>query len=121
MHRVSFLRYPRSTSRCRRSLQCRVLRVFEKYDIILCPTCPTAAFKLGSKVDNPLEMYLSDLYTVFVNLARIPSISVPAGKTSVDGMPIGMQFAGAMFSESKLLRLAQSWEEDHKGCGVPVK
>lgn len=96
-------------------------KVFEKYDIILCPTCPTAAFKLGSKVDNPLEMYLSDLYTVFVNLARIPSISVPAGNTTVDGMPIGMQFAGAMFSESKLLRLAQSWEEDHKGCGVPVK
>ena len=105
----------------RARIQREVAQVFEKYDIILCPTCPTAAFKLGSKVDNPLEMYLSDLYTVFVNLARIPSISVPAGKTSGDGMPIGMQFAGAMFSEEKILRLAQNWEDDHKGCGVPVK
>ena len=105
----------------RARIQRDVAKVFEKYDFILCPTCPTAAFKLGSKVDNPLEMYLSDLYTTFVNLARIPSISVPAGKTSGDGMPIGMQFAGAMFSEEKILRLAQNWEDDHKGCGVPVK
>ena len=66
-------------------------------------------------------MYLSDLYTTFVNLARIPSINVPAGKTSKDGMPIGMQFAGKMFNESLILRLAQNWEDDHAGCGVPVK
>ena len=105
----------------RARIQREVAAVFEKYDIILCPTCPTAAFKLGAKVDNPLEMYLSDLYTTFVNLARIPSINVPAGRTSADNMPIGMQFAGAMFSESKILRLAQSWEQEHKDCGIPVK
>ncbi|MCQ2591434.1 MAG: Asp-tRNA(Asn)/Glu-tRNA(Gln) amidotransferase subunit GatA [Treponema sp.] len=105
----------------RARIQSEVAAVFEKYDLILCPTCPTAAFKLGSKVDDPLEMYLSDLYTTFVNLARIPSISVPAGKTSKDGMPIGMQFAGPMFSETKILRVAQNWEEAHQGCGVPVK
>ena len=105
----------------RARIQREVAAVFEKYDIILCPTCPTAAFKLGSKVDNPLEMYLSDLYTTFVNLARIPSINVPAGRTSADGMPIGMQFAGAMFSEAKIMRLAQNWENDHKDCGIPVK
>lgn len=105
----------------RARIQKEVAAVFEKYDIILCPTCPTAAFKLGSKVDDPLEMYLSDLYTTFVNLARIPSINVPAGKTSKDGMPIGMQFAGKMFSEEKLLRLAANFEADHPGCGVPVK
>ncbi len=105
----------------RARIQREVAAVFEKYDIILCPTCPTAAFKLGSKVDNPLEMYLSDLYTTFVNLARIPSINVPAGHTSADGMPIGMQFAGAMFSEAKIMRLAQNWENDHKDCGIPVK
>ena len=105
----------------RARIQREVAAVFEKYDIILCPTCPTAAFKLGSKVDDPLEMYLSDLYTTFVNLARIPSINVPAGKTSKDGMPIGMQFAGKMFNESLILRLAQNWEDDHTGCGVPVK
>lgn len=105
----------------RARIQKEVASVFENYDIILCPTCPTSAFKLGSKVDDPLEMYLSDLYTTFVNLARIPSINVPAGKTSKDGMPIGMQFAGKMFSEEKLLRLAQNFEQDHPLCGVPVK
>ena len=105
----------------RARIQKEVAAVFENYDIILCPTCPTAAFKLGSKVDDPLEMYLSDLYTTFVNLARIPSINVPAGRTEKDNMPIGMQFAGKMFNESLILRLAQSWEEEHKGCGIPVK
>ena len=105
----------------RARIQREVAAVFENYDIILCPTCPTAAFKLGSKVDSPLEMYLSDLYTTFVNLARIPSINVPAGYTSDCNMPIGMQFAGKMFDEVKILRLAQSWEEDHSGCGIPVK
>ncbi|MBR1637751.1 MAG: Asp-tRNA(Asn)/Glu-tRNA(Gln) amidotransferase subunit GatA [Treponema sp.] len=105
----------------RARIQREVAAVFEKYDIILCPTCPTAAFKLGSKVDNPLEMYLSDLYTTFVNLARIPSINVPAGRTSADNMPIGMQFAGAMFSEKKILRLAQTWDGEHMMCGLPVQ
>ena len=105
----------------RARIQREVAAVFDKYDVILCPTCPTAAFKLGSKVDSPLEMYLSDLYTTFVNLARIPSISVPAGKTSKDGMPIGMQFAGKMFNESLILQIAQNWEDDHKECGIPVK
>jgi aspartyl-tRNA(Asn)/glutamyl-tRNA(Gln) amidotransferase subunit A len=72
-------------------------------------------------------MYLSDLYTMFVNLARIPSLSVPAGKTKA-GMPVGIQFAGAMFSEARLLRTAQAWEEEHTGfveqrsaCGIPVE
>jgi aspartyl-tRNA(Asn)/glutamyl-tRNA(Gln) amidotransferase subunit A len=105
----------------RARIQRDVAKVFESYDIILCPTCSTAAFKLGSKVDNPLEMYLSDLYTTFVNLARIPSINVPAGRTSSDNMPIGMQFAGKMFSEPKILRLAQNWEKDHPQIGIPVK
>ena len=105
----------------RARIQKEVAALFEKYDIILCPTCPTAAFKLGSKVDDPLEMYLSDLYTTFVNLARIPSISVPAGKKSSDGMPVGMQFAGKMFDEAKILRLAEAWEIEHPACGIPVK
>ena len=111
----------------RARIQREVAELFKSYDIILCPTCPTAAFKLGQKVDDPLEMYLSDLFTTFVNLSRIPSISVPAGYTSgtqAQGgtpMPVGVQFAGAMFSEAKILRLAQNWENDHKLCGCPVK
>ena len=104
----------------RARIQREVAALFENYDIILCPVCPTPAFKLGEKYDDPLAMYLSDLYTVFVNLARIPSISVPAGSNK-NGMPIGIQFAGAMFSEAKILQLAQAWEDEHEHCGIPVK
>lgn len=104
----------------RARIQREMAELFKEYDLILCPTCPTAAFKLGQKVDDPLEMYLSDLFTTFVNLARIPSLSVPAGATK-DGMPIGIQFAGAMFSEARILQIAQAWENDHPGCGIPVK
>lgn len=106
----------------RARIQREMAKLFENYDIVLCPTCPTPAFKLGQKVDNPLEMYLSDMYTTFVNLARIPSINVPAGiAKNTDNMPIGMQFVGPMFSESKLLQIAQVWEDDHKGCGIPCE
>lgn len=103
----------------RARIQREMSELFKKYDIVLCPTCPTPAFKLGQKVDSPLEMYLSDLYTTFVNLARIPSISVPAGVAKhTDKMPIGIQFAGPMFSEVKILQIAQSWEDDHIDCGI---
>lgn len=107
----------------RARIQREIAALFENYDLMLCPTCPTPAFKLGAKVDDPLEMYLSDLFTTFVNLARIPSLSVPAGAASekTDGMPIGVQFAGAMFSEARILRIAQAWENEHTGCGVPLR
>lgn len=100
----------------RARIQKEIAELFKSYDLILCPTCPTAAFKLGQKVDDPLEMYLSDLYTVFVNLSRIPSLSVPAGFTSEakGKMPVGIQFAGAMFSEVKILKIAQKWSEEHR-------
>lgn len=97
----------------RSRIQREIATLFEKFDLILCPTCPTPAFKLGQKIDDPLEMYLSDLFTTFVNLARIPSISVPAGYAS-NGMPIGIQFAGKMFDEVRILQIAQSWEEAHR-------
>ena len=103
----------------RARIQREMSELFKNYDLVLCPTCPTPAFKLGQKVDSPLEMYLSDLFTTFVNLARIPSLSVPAGKAT-DGMPVGIQFAGAMFSEAKILRTAQAWEDEHEGCGNPI-
>lgn len=103
----------------RARIQREMSELFKNYDLVLCPTCPTPAFKLGQKVDNPLEMYLSDLFTTFVNLARIPSLSVPAGISS-DGMPIGIQFVGAMFGEVKILRTAQAWEAEHEGCGTRV-
>ncbi|QTQ11167.1 Asp-tRNA(Asn)/Glu-tRNA(Gln) amidotransferase subunit GatA [Treponema parvum] len=105
----------------RARIQREMAKLFESYDIVLCPTCPTTAFKLGQKVDDPLEMYLSDLYTTFVNLARIPSLSVPAGKAASSGMPVGIQFAGPMFSELKLLKIAKSWDNSHTGCGFPCQ
>ncbi|MGN0729263.1 Asp-tRNA(Asn)/Glu-tRNA(Gln) amidotransferase subunit GatA [Treponema sp.] len=106
----------------RARIQREIAFLFENFDLILCPTCPTPAFKLGQKVDDPLAMYLSDLFTTFVNLARIPSLSVPAGRTSAENgnMPVGIQFAGPMFSEMKILEIAQAWENDHAGCGIPV-
>ncbi|MDD6296153.1 MAG: Asp-tRNA(Asn)/Glu-tRNA(Gln) amidotransferase subunit GatA [Treponema sp.] len=105
----------------RARIQREMAKLFESYDMVLCPTCPTTAFKLGQKVDSPLEMYLSDLYTTFVNLARITSLSVPAGNAKSSGMPVGIQFAGPMFGEAKILQIAKAWDLEHAGCGIPCK
>jgi aspartyl-tRNA(Asn)/glutamyl-tRNA(Gln) amidotransferase subunit A len=82
---------------------------FKKVDVIVGPTCPTPAFKLGEKVDDPLAMYLADIYTVTANLAGIPGISIPVGK-SKDNLPIGMQIFGKHFAESTILRAANAYE-----------
>lgn len=83
---------------------------FEKVDLIVTPTCPTTAFKLGEKTDDPLSMYLSDIFTLTCNLAGLPGISMPCGKGS-DGMPIGMQLLGNHFEEGQLLRVAHQFEQ----------
>lgn len=93
----------------RARIQKDVGAVLSKYDILLCPTSPTVAFPLGSKVDDPLAMYLSDLYTTFVNLARIPSLSVPFGTTK-QGLPVGIQICAAHYAEEKILSVAKAWE-----------
>ena len=98
----------------RARIQRDIAKLYESYDCILCPTCPTAAFKLGQKTEDPMEMYLSDMFTVFVNLSRTASINVPAGFTS-EGLPVGVQFAGPMFSEKRLLSMAQAWYERGNG------
>ena len=106
-------------------MQREIQKLYETYDLIICPVCPTAAFKLGQKYDDPMAMYLSDMFTIFVNLARICSISVPAGFKSPDEdgvkMPIGVQFAGPMFGEAKILSVAQAWENDHPGIAVGME
>ena len=84
-------------------------KVFTECDVILTPTCPTTAWKIGAKTENPLEMYLMDLYTVPVNIAGIPGISIPCGKDN-DGMPIGMQLLAKHFNEEVLLRTAYTYE-----------
>jgi aspartyl-tRNA(Asn)/glutamyl-tRNA(Gln) amidotransferase subunit A len=83
---------------------------FEKVDVIAAPTAPTAAFKLGEKVDDPLAMYLADVYTVTANLAGIPGISVPCGETK-EGLPIGLQIFGRHFDEPTVLRVAHGYEQ----------
>jgi aspartyl-tRNA(Asn)/glutamyl-tRNA(Gln) amidotransferase subunit A len=82
---------------------------FKKVDAIVTPTTPTAAFRLGEKVDDPLAMYLADVYTVTADLAGIPGISIPCGRTS-ENLPIGMQILGRHFDESTILRLAHAYE-----------
>ena len=82
---------------------------FKKVDVIAAPTAPTAAFKLGEKVDDPLAMYLADIYTVTANLAGIPGISVPCGETG-EGLPIGLQIFGRHFDEVTVLRVAAAYE-----------
>jgi len=83
---------------------------FKKVDAIVGPTCPTPAFKLGEKVDDPLAMYLADIYTVTANLAGIPGISIPVGR-SKENLPIGMQIFGKHFAESTVLRVANAYEK----------
>lgn len=85
---------------------------FEKVDFIVGPTAPTAAFKLGEKTKDPLTMYLSDVYTVAVNLAGVPAISVPCGSVEKEGrnLPVGLQIIGRHFDEEGILRVAHNFE-----------
>ncbi|MCI9632752.1 MAG: Asp-tRNA(Asn)/Glu-tRNA(Gln) amidotransferase subunit GatA [Ruminococcus sp.] len=84
-------------------------KAFETYDLILGPTAPTTAPKLGKSLQDPLKMYLGDIYTISVNLAGLPGMSVPVGKDS-RGLPIGMQLIGNSFQEKKLIRAAYAYE-----------
>ena len=88
-------------------------KLFEKYDVLLTPTAPTVAFDIGSKSNNPLEMYLADICTVSVNIAGLPGLSLPCGVDS-SGMPIGMQLIGNRFSEETLLNAGYTFEQDLK-------
>ena len=83
---------------------------FSKVDGIVTPTCPTAAFKLGEKAEDPLAMYLADIYTVTADLAGIPGISIPCGQTS-GKLPIGLQILGRHFDEATILRVAHAYEQ----------
>ena len=88
-------------------------KAFKKYDVILTPTSPTVAFDIGSKSNNPLEMYLADICTVSVNIAGLPGISIPCG-VDKEGMPVGMQLIGNKFEEEKLLNMAYVFEQKTK-------
>lgn len=83
--------------------------IFERYDLILSPTSPVLPFKIGEKTENPLEMYLADIYTVNINIAGVPAISVPCGEDE-NGLPIGVQIIGPHFGEKKVLQAAKAFE-----------
>ena len=85
-------------------------KAFEKYDIILAPAAPTTAPLLGSSLQDPIKMYLSDIYTISANLAGIPGLSIPCGKDN-KGLPIGMQLLGGCFQEKTLLRAGFAYEK----------
>lgn len=83
---------------------------FKKYDAIITPTSPTPAFKIGEKIQDPLTMYLSDIFTISANLAGIPGISIPCGFTK-DNLPVGLQILGKAFDEETILRIAHNYEQ----------
>jgi len=85
-------------------------RAFEKCDVIMGPTSPTTAFNLGAKKDDPVAMYLSDIYTISVNLAGLPGMSIPAG-FGTDGRPVGLQLIGKYFDEARLLNAAHQYQQ----------
>lgn len=84
-------------------------KAFEKVDVIMGPTAPSTAFNIGEKLDDPISMYLSDIYTIAVNLAGLPGMSVPAG--FADGKPVGLQIIGNYFKESHLLNVAHKYQQ----------
>jgi aspartyl-tRNA(Asn)/glutamyl-tRNA(Gln) amidotransferase subunit A len=99
-----------------KALQVRTLiredfdRAFEKYDVLLSPVTPSPAFRFGEKTGNPLQMYLSDICTIAVNLAGIPAISMPCG--FIDGLPVGLQLMGGPFNEGRLIQVSYAFEQN---------
>ena len=105
--------YYKKAQQVRTLVKSRFDEIFENHDIILTPTAPTTAFKIGEKSDNPLEMYLSDICTVSVNIAGLPGLSMPCGVDS-KGLPVGMQLIGKRFDEETILNAAYTYEQATK-------
>jgi aspartyl-tRNA(Asn)/glutamyl-tRNA(Gln) amidotransferase subunit A len=103
--------YYRKASQVRTLMRQDFERAFKEVDAIFTPTAPTPAFRIGEKVEDPLQMYLSDIHTIPVNLAGLPAISIPCG-FSRDNLPIGLQMIGRHFHEEMLLRLAYAFERN---------
>jgi len=102
--------YYRKAQQVRTLIKNDFLKAFASCDAIITPTAPTPAFAIGEKTDDPLAMYLNDIYTVTANLAGIPGISVPCGLSS-ERLPIGFQLLGPYWSEEMLLKLAHGYEQ----------
>jgi aspartyl-tRNA(Asn)/glutamyl-tRNA(Gln) amidotransferase subunit A len=103
--------YYRKASQVRTLMRKDFDEAFQRVDVIVSPTAPTPAFRIGEKTEDPLQMYLSDIHTIPVNLAGIPAISIPCG-FSRQGLPIGLQLMGKHFDEGMLLRVAYTFEQN---------
>jgi aspartyl-tRNA(Asn)/glutamyl-tRNA(Gln) amidotransferase subunit A len=103
--------YYLKASRVRTLIRQDFEKAFKTCDAIVLPTAPTPAFRIGEKVDDPLQMYLSDIFTIPCNLAGLPGLSLPCG-FSRDGLPIGLQVLGNFFQEEKVLRVAHAFEKN---------
>jgi aspartyl-tRNA(Asn)/glutamyl-tRNA(Gln) amidotransferase subunit A len=101
--------YYLKAQKIRRLISGDFAQAFERVDVILGPTAPTTAFRLGEKADDPVTMYLSDIYTIAVNLAGLPAMSIPAGQS--DGLPVGLQLIGDYFEEGRLLNVAHQFQQ----------
>ena len=102
--------YYNKAEKFRKKLRYELKKVYEKYDLILSPTSPVLPFKIGEKNNDPVAMYLADIYTINVNLGGNPAISLPCG-ISKEGLPIGLQLIGDHFSEEKIFKAAYSLEK----------
>ncbi len=102
--------YYKKAQQLRRLIKNDFDKAFEKVDILISPTCPNTAFEIGSKVEDPLSMYLTDIGTISANLAGIPGMSLPCGYDS-DGMPIGLQILAPVLKEEKLFNMAYNFEQ----------
>ena len=94
-------------------------RAFEKYDVILGPAAPTTAPELGKSLSDPIKMYLGDIYTISVNLAGLPGITVPCG-VDQSGLPIGLQLIGDCFKEKNIIRAAYAYEQSREFEKCPL-
>jgi aspartyl-tRNA(Asn)/glutamyl-tRNA(Gln) amidotransferase subunit A len=101
--------YYLKAQKCRRLISDDFKQAFNDVDVIMGPTTPTTAFKLGDKTDDPIAMYLADIYTISTNLAGLPGMSIPAG--FVDGLPVGLQLIGNYFEEARLLNIAHRYQQ----------
>ena len=106
--------YYRRAQQVRRLICNDMTSAFQEVDLILAPTTPTPAFRLGEKVSDPISMYLSDIFTAAANLAGVPAISIPAGNDPTTGLPVGVQLIAPFFEEGRMFRAARWLEEEGK-------
>ncbi len=102
--------YYLKAQKCRRLISNDFQQAFEEVDVIMGPTAPTTAFKLGDRINDPVAMYLADIYTISTNLAGLPGMSIPAG--FADGLPAGLQIIGNYFEEARLLNVAHQYQQE---------